>query len=151
MHNSRVKSWEDLSDSNDEMVVIGGYESGMDATVHLSNAGVDVTVLASTPFWSMRTLDPSTELAPFTADRLRAAMQGAHPPTLVSRCRVVSVEKDEQDGGYIVTAVRANAESVTTSAVGSYDKGAWEYIKSREPATPAVPQAGKEGTDEPAG
>jgi putative flavoprotein involved in K+ transport len=136
VHNSRVKSWEGLSDSNDEMVVIGGYESGMDATVHLSNAGVDVTVLASTPFWSMRTLDPSTELAPFTADRLRAAMQGSHPPTLVSRCRVVSVEKDEQEGGYIVTAVKAgDAESSTAPATGSYDKGAWDYIKRREPAT----------------
>ena len=69
VHNSRVKSWEGLSDSNDEIVVIGGYESGMDATVHLSNAGVDVTVLASTPFWSMRTLDPSTELVSWPGRR----------------------------------------------------------------------------------
>jgi len=64
VHNSRVSSWEKLAKTSDEMVVIGGYESGVDATVHLANAGCDVTVLASTPFWSVRTLDPSTELAP---------------------------------------------------------------------------------------
>ena len=61
VHNSRVKSWGALSESSDDMVVIGGYESGMDAAVHLANTGVDVTVLASTPFWSARTLDPWLE------------------------------------------------------------------------------------------
>jgi hypothetical protein len=109
VHNSRIRSWTDLAESsNGEMVVIGGYESGIDAAVHLANAGVDVTVLASTPFWSVRTLDPSTELAPFTAGRLRSAMDGSHPPTLLSGSRVVSVEKDEQDGGYVVTAVKTS-------------------------------------------
>jgi putative flavoprotein involved in K+ transport len=90
IHNSQIRSWAEHAKGHREMVVIGGYESGMDATVHLVNAGVDVTVLASTPFWSVRTLDPSTELAPFTAGRLRAAMDGSHPPTLL-RCDPVSV------------------------------------------------------------
>eukprot|EP01047_Picozoa_sp_COSAG01_P049239 COSAG01_NODE_4863_length_4674_cov_3.016175_2_plen_584_part_00 len=105
VHNSSITSWAELAQNNDEMVVIGGYESGMDATVHLAKAGCDVTVLASTPFWSMRTLDPSTELAPFTAGRLQSVMQGAHPPTLMSHRRVTSVEKDEH-GAYVVTAAR---------------------------------------------
>ena len=64
VHNSSIRNWAKLAESNDQLVVIGGYESGIDATVHLANAGCDVTVLASTPFWSIRTLDPSTELAP---------------------------------------------------------------------------------------
>ena len=64
VHNSSIRNWAKLAESNDQLVVIGGYESGIDATVHLANAGCDVTVLASTPFWSIRTLDPCTELAP---------------------------------------------------------------------------------------
>ena len=123
LHNSRVGSWNELSSSPmaaqpqedvqaKERVVIGGYESGMDAAVHLANAGVKVTVMASTPFWSMRTLDPSTELAPFTAGRLQAAQAGANPPTLMSHCRVVGVEKEEEaaggegPSGYVVVAER---------------------------------------------
>jgi hypothetical protein len=108
VHNSCITSWEKLAKTSDEMVVIGGYESGIDATVHLANAGCDVTVLASTPFWSMRTLDPSTELAPFTVNRLQSALGGAHPPTLMSHCRVVNVEKDGHDGGYVITAEKTN-------------------------------------------
>ena len=81
---------------------------GIDAAVHLANAGVDVTVLASTPFWSVRTLDPSTELAPFTAGRLQAVMNGPHPPTLVPNCRVVRVDRDE-DGGYVIVAGKTRA------------------------------------------
>ena len=77
--------------------------------MHLANAGVDVTVLASTPFWSVRTLDPSTELAPFTAGRLQAAKDGPHPPTLVPHCRVVRVDRDEQDGVYVITAEKKPA------------------------------------------
>ena len=65
-------------------------------------------MLASTPFWSVRTLDPSTELAPFTAGRLQAAMNGPHPPTLVPSCRVVRVDRDE-DGGYVIIADKNRA------------------------------------------
>ena len=65
VHNSSIRSWAELAKENDERVIIGGYESGIDAAVNLANAGCDVTLLASTPFWSKRTLDPSTELAPF--------------------------------------------------------------------------------------
>jgi hypothetical protein len=87
-------------------VVIGGYESGMDAAVHLANAGIKATVMASTPFWSIRTLDPSTELAPFTKWRLQVAQAGENPPTLMSHCRVVSVEKEASGSGYVVIAER---------------------------------------------
>ena len=55
VHNSRVASWAELAESSDERIVIGGYESGIDATVNLA-AGCNVTLLASTPFWAKRTL-----------------------------------------------------------------------------------------------
>ena len=58
----------------------------------------------------MRTLDPSTELAPFTAGRLKAALRGGTPPALLSHCRVVRVDEDSATGsGYIITAEQSRA------------------------------------------
>ena len=52
-------------------MLIGGYESGVDAAINLAKAGKRATVLASTATWNVQTADPSTELAPYTAERLR--------------------------------------------------------------------------------
>ena len=46
MHNSTVRSWSKLK--GDDFVVIGGYESGMDAAFNLSSCGKRCTVIAST-------------------------------------------------------------------------------------------------------
>ena len=116
VHNSNVRSWAGLAAEGAERVVIGGYESGMDATVHLAKNGAKVRVLASTPFWEQRTLDPSTELAPFTAMRLREAQQGEFPPELTGNCRVTRVEKDEENGGYVVHAERTVKEQAAAPA-----------------------------------
>ncbi|KAH8052623.1 pyridine nucleotide-disulfide oxidoreductase [Aureococcus anophagefferens] len=77
VHNSRVASWATLE--GDERVVIGGYESGVDAAVNLARAGKRATVLASTATWNVQTPDPSTELAP--TRRL------ATPPGLLSQAQ----------------------------------------------------------------
>merc|ERR1740138_117896 len=69
IHNSRVESWANLP--GDDFVIIGGYESGADAAINLAKAGKRSTVLASTAAWNVQTPDPSTELAPYTAERLR--------------------------------------------------------------------------------
>ena len=63
-HNSSVRSWSDLA--GDDFVVIGGYESGMDAAYNLATCGKSCTVVSSTAFWHVTTEDPSTELAPYT-------------------------------------------------------------------------------------
>ena len=69
VHNSRVSSWASLPGS--DFVVIGGYESGVDAAVNLAKAGKRSTVLASTATWNSRNPDASFELAPYTVERLR--------------------------------------------------------------------------------
>ena len=103
MHNSTVNSWAEVP--GDEFIVIGGYESGVDAAVNLSKAGKSCRVLASTPCWSVKTSDPSAELAPYTAARLRDVLApGFSPqPQLFSPLRVVKIEKAE-GGGFDVTA-----------------------------------------------
>lgn len=102
-HNSSVRSWKDLP--GDDFVVIGGYESGMDAVYNLTQCGKRCTVASSTAFWNVTTDDPSTELSPYTMDRVRQAFRtAATPPRLLAPLRVSGVEKELSGGGYIVRA-----------------------------------------------
>ncbi len=72
MHsNSVVKKWSQLKGR--DFVVIGGYESGIDAAFHLVNAGKSVTVLDPSAPWDMHDSDPSLVLSPYTKDRLAVA------------------------------------------------------------------------------
>ncbi|EJK47772.1 hypothetical protein THAOC_33489 [Thalassiosira oceanica] len=103
MHNSEVDSWHDVT--GDERIVIGGYESGVDACYNLAKANKKVSLLASTPCWDTKTTDPSTELAPYTASRLRevCSPQFEGPkPKLYAPLRVIEVEESRE--GYVVTA-----------------------------------------------
>lgn len=70
-HNSQITDWQELA--GEKIIVIGGYESGMDAAFHLLKAGKQVTVLDLEPIWNIRASDPSITLSPFTMDRLRRA------------------------------------------------------------------------------
>ena len=72
LHNSLVKSWKYVK--GDEIYIIGGYESGMDAAIHLSRLGKKVRVLDRDRIWSKRTTDPSENLSPFTFERLEKEM-----------------------------------------------------------------------------
>jgi len=103
LHNSQVESWAKLE--GDDFIVIGGYESGVDACINLSRAGKRCKVLAATPCWDVKTADPSIELAPYTAARLRdVTAPGFSPqPQLLAPLRVLSVERAE-GGGFNVTA-----------------------------------------------
>ena len=99
--NSNVQSWSDL-DGND-FVIIGGYESGMDAACNLSRYGKRCSVVSSTAFWNVATDDPSTELAPYTAQRVRDACSSLTPPRLLAPLRVYNVEK-KVNNGYVLYA-----------------------------------------------
>lgn len=106
IHNSQVRSWAALP--GEDFIVIGGYESGVDAAVNLTRAGKKCKVLASTPCWNVKTTDPSAELAPYTAARLRdvLAPNFSPNPQLLAPLQVVKVEENHHDerGGFLVTA-----------------------------------------------
>ena len=72
LHNSRIQSWEHIE--GEEVYVIGGNESGIDAAIHLSRLGKKVHVLIGNPDWDVKTTDPSDNLSPFTIDRLALEM-----------------------------------------------------------------------------
>ncbi len=68
LHSSKVRSWRELE--GDEMIVVGGYESGVDAALSLAEAGRKVTLLGRTPTWDDTNPDPSISLSPATHQRL---------------------------------------------------------------------------------
>ncbi len=99
LHNSAVSSWTELE--GDSFVVIGGYESGLDAAYNLSKAGKEVVVLDRHPRWDSRPTDPSIGLSPFTHTRLRAARQKGQLE-LLGDVSITHVEPNGQ--GYLIFA-----------------------------------------------
>merc|ERR1719207_268499 len=132
MHNSNVQSWTELI--GDDFVIIGGYESGVDAAVNLASAGKRCTVLASTPFWRVATADPSTELAPYTADRLRAACNGngTAKPRLLAPIKVTSVVKATYGDGYVVRAKWKKAVGNSQAHLHAEEAPIWSLRKPHQ-------------------
>lgn len=67
-HNSTIDSWDHLS--GDGIIIIGGYESGMDAAFHLVERGKAVAVLSKGEPWLADHPDPSDSLSPYTRGRI---------------------------------------------------------------------------------
>lgn len=96
IHNATVRDWAALA--GDEFLIVGGYESGMDAAVNLAALGKRVRVLDDTAPWTLHAPDPSLVLSPYTQQRLHRALQTGLVELLEYEVR--SVEK--ADGGYRV-------------------------------------------------
>jgi thioredoxin reductase len=108
LHNSAVRSWHELKGK--EYVVIGGYESGIDAAVQLATLGKKVRVLDGRAAWHDDNSDPSISLSPYTTERLRWTLPDERIQLLGDK-RVVSVEKNGK--GF---AVRTDDDEWLTTA-----------------------------------
>jgi putative flavoprotein involved in K+ transport len=97
LHTTQVRSWRDLE--GDAFVVIGGYESGIDAAVNLVALCKHVCVLDSSSAWNVDDEDPSVTLSPYTKERLLLAQQSGQLE-LVGATHVTCVEHDAS--GYLV-------------------------------------------------
>jgi putative flavoprotein involved in K+ transport len=64
-----VRDWSSVS--GDEVAVVGGYESGVDAAIHLARLGRKVHLFSRGKPWLSDSPDSSRSLSPFTFDRLR--------------------------------------------------------------------------------
>lgn len=104
VHYATVDSWADhaAAGSADEFLIVGGFESGIDAATHLVDAGCSVTVLDRREPWATRRPDPSETLSPYTLGRLDE-IRGSDRLTLVGNATVDRVERDD-DGRFEVTA-----------------------------------------------
>lgn len=110
LHNSQVRTWQSLP--GEEYIVIGGYESGVDAAVQLAQLGKAVRVFDGRASWDVDASDPSVSLSPYTHQRLRRAMQsgriqllgGLHVVEAVKHGRGYAVRTD--DGEWHATATQ---------------------------------------------
>jgi putative flavoprotein involved in K+ transport len=88
-----ITSWDEHP--GDDIVIIGGYESGIDAAVNLIDRGRRVTVIDPDAPWDVVDADPSRTLSPYTHGRLRAA----HDSDRLELIAGVSVDAVVADGG----------------------------------------------------
>ena len=91
IHSSHIKTWAALKGK--AFVVIGGYESGIDAAINLARLGKTVRVLDGMGKWEYEDADPSIALSPYTKGRLREALQTGRVE-LIKDARVQRVEKN---------------------------------------------------------
>ncbi|MEM1107334.1 MAG: NAD(P)/FAD-dependent oxidoreductase [Planctomycetota bacterium] len=68
-HTATVGAYEELE--GDEFIVIGGYESGIDAAYHLADRQKRVRVFDRGCPWKADTSDPSTALSTYSIERMR--------------------------------------------------------------------------------
>ncbi len=90
-HTSLVSSFRELPDS--EFIVIGGYESGLDAAIHLAFDHRKVTVLSRHAPWETEVSDPSVSLSTYTKERLSMAARLGRDIQLIGNAEVCRVNQ----------------------------------------------------------
>ena len=68
-HSSTVPNYGNLD--GDEIIIIGGYESGVDAAYHLAKCGKKVVLFDKDNPWNEDSSDPSVSLSTFSYERMR--------------------------------------------------------------------------------
>ena len=68
-HTASLANYADLE--GDDFLIVGGYESGVDAAYHLAKRGKKVTIFDKEDPWGLDSSDPSTSLSTFTYERMR--------------------------------------------------------------------------------
>ncbi|MEM6612869.1 MAG: NAD(P)/FAD-dependent oxidoreductase [Cyanobacteria bacterium P01_C01_bin.72] len=96
-HNSQIRSWKELKGK--EFVVIGGYESGVDAASNLAALGKKVKLIDRSSSWSSLDSDPSVSLSPYSLKRLEIAYSMGRLK-LIGEQQVEAVKKVRK--GYVV-------------------------------------------------
>jgi thioredoxin reductase len=125
VHNSAVKSWNDLQ-SDDQFIVIGGYESGMDAAFHLSELGKRVKVFDGGNACGCTDHDPSVSLSPFTRDRLARSQKAGRIIEIIKE-RVDTVEKTGDH--YIVCVGKKKYVTTTRPVLATGFKGSLTLVE----------------------
>ena len=91
-HTATVPSYDALD--GDDFIIVGGYESGIDAAYHLAYRDKRVRVFDMACPWEEESSDPSIALAPFTHERMReqpfVEQVELHPNTAVESVTCVN-------------------------------------------------------------
>jgi putative flavoprotein involved in K+ transport len=99
-HYADIRSFAELP--GEERLVIGGFESALDAACHLVAAGKTVRVLGPRATWELpEDSDPSVILTPYTRQRVLAA-RATGRLDLVSGVRVTRVDFDDVSQSHLI-------------------------------------------------
>ncbi len=69
-HTATISDYKNLD--GDDFIIIGGYESGVDAAYHLAHYGKRVRLIDQGCPWKEETSDPSVALSTYSLERMRA-------------------------------------------------------------------------------
>jgi len=91
-HTATIKTYNSLE--GDEFVIIGGYESGIDAAYHLALRNKRVVLIDGNCPWGENNSDPSISLSTFSFERMQNPLFKSNvelvPETLVNRVQEVN-------------------------------------------------------------
>lgn len=99
-HTATVPSYKELE--GDDFVVVGGYESGIDAAYHLARRGKRVRVLDAGSPWQEESSDPSIALSTYSIERMRS-YEFVSQVELISDTRIESMTFEK--GVYELTSI----------------------------------------------
>tara|TARA_Y100000766_G_C18871603_1_gene588557 strand:+ start:267 stop:1451 length:1185 start_codon:yes stop_codon:yes gene_type:complete len=108
-HTSTVSSYNQLK--GEDYLIIGGYESGIDAAYHLSKNGKQVRVFDSACPWGEETSDPSVALSTYSFERMTAS-SFEERVELHGETKVIKVE--HSDGAY--TLLTSDGQTFTSTS-----------------------------------
>jgi len=89
-HTSTVSNYSSLD--GDDIIIIGGYESGVDAAYHLAKSGKKVILFDKDNPWDEDSSDPSVSLSTFSYERMRDSAFGENVE-LFSQTPIISVTR----------------------------------------------------------
>ena len=98
IHSSKVEDWTKLE--GDSFTIIGGYESGVDAALHLANNGKFVRLISRGEPWASAHPDPSLSLSPRTLDRLREILKDPEKAGLIDFVKNTTIKSIEEGNGF---------------------------------------------------
>ena len=98
-HTGTLRNYAGLE--GDDFIVLGGYESGIDAAYHLARRGKQVRVFDAGAPWASTESDPSVALSTYTMERMRDPAFSQYV-TLHPHTPIVSVSRDLDSDDYRV-------------------------------------------------
>ncbi|KAA3648839.1 MAG: monooxygenase [Chloroflexi bacterium] len=147
-HSSTISSWTEIEE--DDTLIIGGYESGIDGAVNLAQDGRNVRVIDIANRWQMSHPDPSIGISPYTLRRLEAVFHEERIELI--QARVTEVKANGE--GYEVLGSEgeswhSEAAPILATGFGGGVNQIRELFEWHEGGYPIVSEEADESTDTP--
>lgn len=123
LHYGRVNSWKNLE--GQQHLIVGGYESGIDAACQLARQGKQALVLDPLGPWDSDSGEPSTDLSPYTHERLEALMDTG----LIKLARLEIERIEHLEGHYQLHHAEGAIRTPTPPIIATGFGGGFEQLQ----------------------